>query len=143
MIKVLIAEDDLIIADCLEEILVNACYDVCGIARTVSEGVTLGRLHRPELAILDVRLAHGGAGTEIAAALRNGGRTGILFATGNPEGAGLTAADGDACITKPYSGDALIAGLRLVRDIVAMGSARPPFPRGFQVLQRVSASTMH
>jgi len=33
MPKVLIAEDDLLVADMLEEILVNAHYDVCGIAR--------------------------------------------------------------------------------------------------------------
>ncbi|MDQ2801180.1 MAG: response regulator [Pseudomonadota bacterium] len=136
MLKVLIAEDDLIIADYLEETLVDAGYDVCGIARTVSEGVALARLHKPDLAVLDVRLARGGAGREIAAALRAGGRTGILYATGNPEGAGLTVADGDACITKPYSGEALLAGLKLVREIIETGAPLAAFPRGFQAFAR-------
>jgi hypothetical protein len=35
MLKVLIAEDDLMIADSAEEILVENEYQVCGIARTV------------------------------------------------------------------------------------------------------------
>ena len=47
MQKVLIAEDDLMIADMIEEILVNDGYEVCGIARTVGEAVELGRRHKP------------------------------------------------------------------------------------------------
>ena len=34
MLKVLIAEDNLIIADMMEEILVRNGYEVCGIGRT-------------------------------------------------------------------------------------------------------------
>jgi CheY-like chemotaxis protein len=67
MLKVLIAEDDLMIADMTEEILQTNGYEVCGIARTVAEAVALGRDHLPDLAILDMRLADGGLGTQIAA----------------------------------------------------------------------------
>jgi hypothetical protein len=42
MSKVLIAENDLLLADMLEEDLMHAGYDVCGIARTVEEGVAIG-----------------------------------------------------------------------------------------------------
>jgi hypothetical protein len=35
MPSVMIAEDDLLVADMLEETLIQAGYDVCGIARTV------------------------------------------------------------------------------------------------------------
>jgi response regulator of citrate/malate metabolism len=65
MIKVLIAEDDLMIADMAEEMLVERGYEVCGIARTVAEAVALGRLHKPHLAVIDLRLADGGLGTEV------------------------------------------------------------------------------
>jgi two-component system, response regulator PdtaR len=37
VLKVLIAEDDLMIADIAEEILIEHGYEVCGIARTVTE----------------------------------------------------------------------------------------------------------
>jgi DNA-binding response OmpR family regulator len=60
MPKVMIAEDDLYMADMLEEILVDHNYEVCGIARTVDEAVALGERHKPDLAILDIRLAEGG-----------------------------------------------------------------------------------
>ena len=37
MLKVLIAEDDLVIADMVEEVLVESGYEVCGIAGTVKD----------------------------------------------------------------------------------------------------------
>src|ERR1700681_237271 len=65
MLKVLIAEDDLMIADTAEEILVECGYEVCGIARTVAEGIALGLRHKPDLALIDLRLGDGGLGTAI------------------------------------------------------------------------------
>jgi DNA-binding response OmpR family regulator len=67
MSTVMIAEDDLLMADMLEEVLVANGYEVCGIARTVEEGVELGDRCKPDLAILDIRLAEGGLGMDIAA----------------------------------------------------------------------------
>jgi two-component system, response regulator PdtaR len=61
MAKIMIAEDDLLMADMLEDVLVGGGYEVCGIARTVDEAVKLGKRHQPDLAILDIRLAGGGS----------------------------------------------------------------------------------
>jgi two-component system, response regulator PdtaR len=83
MLKVLMAEDDFMIADMAEEVLVEHGYEVCGIARTVAEAVALGRRHKPDLAVIDLRLADGGLGTEVAAQLGALGRIGVLYATGN------------------------------------------------------------
>ena len=134
MLKVLIAEDDLMIADLAEEILIDGGYEVCGIARSVAEAVALAHHHKPDLAVLDLRLADGGLGTEIAAQLLPLGRLGVLYATGNASQIVLTTADGDACLSKPYSAADLVRGLAIVRDLVATGVARPPFPKGFQIL---------
>jgi DNA-binding response OmpR family regulator len=135
MLKVLIVEDDLMIADMAEEVLVKRGYKVCGIARTVAEAVALGRCHKPDLAVIDQRLADGGLGSEAAAQLGALGRLGILYATGNVSHLMLSAAYGDACLSKPYRSDDLLRGLEIVADIVATGIASPPFPRGFQVLR--------
>jgi DNA-binding response OmpR family regulator len=135
MLKVLIAEDELMIADMVEEVLVKRGYEVCGIARTVAEAVALGQCHKPDLAVIDLRLADGGLGTEVAAQLGALGRLGILYATGNISHLMLSAAYGDACLSKPYRSDDLVRGLEIVADIVATGIASPPFPRGFQVLR--------
>ena len=139
MLKVLIAEDDLMIADLVEEVLVDKGYEVCGIARTVAEAVALAQHHKPDLAILDLRLADGGLGTEIAALLRPLGRLGVLYATGNISQVVLTTADGDACISKPYRSIDLLRALEIVTEIVATGMALPPFPPGFQVLHPATA----
>lgn len=140
MLKVLIAEDDLMIADMLEETLLAAGYAVCGIARTVAEAVALGRQHKPDLAVLDLRLAEGGLGSEIAARLGGSGQLGILYASGNFMPVGLTAADGHACIAKPYRLADLRRAVEIVAEIVAAGTASPPFPRGFHVLQSAAGA---
>ena len=87
---------------------------------------------RPDLVILDLRLADGGLGTEVAAQLLPLGRPGILYVTGNMSQMALT--DGDACLAKPYRSVDLLRGLEIVAGIVATGKAQPPFPQGFQLL---------
>lgn len=134
MYKVLIAEDDLLIAEMAGELLTEHGYRVCGIARTVAEAVALGRSHRPHLALIDLCLADGGMGTEIAGQLGGLARLGVLYTSGDMSRARLTAARGDACLAKPYRASELLRGLEIVADIVATGTAMPPFPAGFQVL---------
>ena len=132
MLKVLIVEDDLMLADFAEEILVEQGYEVSGIARTVAEAVALARRSRPDLLILDLRLADGGLGTEVAAQLPPLGRTGILYVTGNMSQVALI--HGDACLAKPYRSVDLLRSLEIVAGIVATGKAQPPFPQGFHLL---------
>jgi DNA-binding response OmpR family regulator len=131
--KVLIAEDDLMIADMIESSLLDNGYEVTGIARTVSEGVGMARENRPDLAILDMRLADGGLGTELAAQLPDGPRIGLLYASGNINQV-ISLADHDACIAKPYHTQVLISCLEIVEQIMAGIVPQGPFPRGFHLL---------
>jgi two-component sensor histidine kinase/ActR/RegA family two-component response regulator len=135
MLKVMIAENDLLMADMLEEVLVDGGFAVCGIARTVEEGVELAARHKPDLALLDLRLAAGGLGTEIAARLDRRGGLGILYATGNAGQIRLTKADGDACLGKPYRPADVVRALEIVEELVRTGRAQPPFPSGFHLLE--------
>jgi hypothetical protein len=50
----------------------------------------------------------------------------------------LTTANGDACLSKPYSPTDLLRGLKIVAEIVANGKALSSFPKGFQVLPPAS-----
>jgi DNA-binding response OmpR family regulator len=136
MLKVLIVEDDLMLADASEEILVGHGYEVSGIARTVADA--LARHAKPDLVMLDLRLADGGLGTEVAAQLPELGRPGILYVTGNMSQVALT--NGDACLAKPYRSADLLRGLEIVAAIVATGKAQPPFPRGFRLLREAAAA---
>src|SRR5450432_778718 len=134
MLKVMIAEDDLLMADILEDVLIHYGYEVCGIARTVKEGVEIGEHCKPDLAVLDMQLAKGGLGTEIAAQLRQQDGLGILYAMGNADHASLTRADGEACLGKPYRPEDVAHALKIVEQIVRTGEASKPFPKGFHVL---------
>lgn len=139
MLKVLIAEDELMIADLLEETLIMSGYDVCGIARTVDEAVALADLHKPDLAVLDVRLAQGDRGPEIARRLSDRGTIGILYATGeDARRSTLSLADGSAAITKPYRVEDVARALAIVREIMTLGTATPPFPLGFRLLPELA-----
>jgi CheY-like chemotaxis protein len=134
MQKVLIAEDDLMIADMSEEALLAYGYEVCGIGRTVDQAVALGRRHHPDLAIIDLRMAEGGIGTEVAARLSDIPRLGILYVTGS---VGLLVphhASGHACLAKPYRFVDLIRALEIVTELVRTGTASQPFPAGFHTL---------
>lgn len=135
MPKVMIAEDDLVMADMLADVLAQSSYEVCGIARTVDKAVELVERHKPDLAIVDLRLAQGGVGTEIAARLSSRGSMGILYATGNVgQMDRLTKADGEACMRKPYRPEDVVLALKIVGQIVSTGEVAGPFPNGFKVL---------
>ena len=130
----MIAEDDLLMADMLEEVLVQSGYEVCGIARTVEEGVELGDRCKPDLAILDIRLAEGGLGMDIAARMHSKDGLGILYASGNSSQMGLTKDDGAALLRKPYRPEDMVRALKIVEQIANTGEASRPFPKGFSVL---------
>jgi CheY-like chemotaxis protein len=134
MLKVLIAEDDLMIADMSEEALVAYGYEVCGIARTVDEAVALGRRHRPDLAIIDMRMAEGGLGTEVAARLSDIPGLGILYVSGSLARHPMNRAQGHACLAKPYRFADLVRGLEIVTELVRTGKTSQPFPDGFHTL---------
>lgn len=125
------------IADCLEEILLEAGYDVCGIAGTVADAIELGERLRPDLGLIDVCLSNGGNGTKVAEALRRRGAFGVLYVTGNPEYPVLSGAEGEGCLTKPYSASSLIAALRIVSDLAANRPTAGTFPREFRRLGAV------
>jgi len=110
--------------------LITTC---AGSLVTVDKAVELIEHHKPDLAILDIRLADGGLGTEIRARLTDAAQMGILYASGHvlPR---LTRASGTAVISKPYRPEDILSGLRIVEQIIQTGEANGPYPATFIVL---------
>ena len=137
MQSVLIVEDNYMLADMVEDTLIASGYSVCGIAGTVAEGLALYREFHPDAVILDLRLANGELGTQIAAQLHPFGKVGILYVTGNSCELTLTDADGHGCLSKPYLASELLRSLAIVDEFVRTGSASQPFPAGFHLLEPI------
>jgi DNA-binding response OmpR family regulator len=76
---VLIVEDDPLIAISLQMVLEDEGYEVCGVAATERQAISLGLTHRPDVAVVDVRLAEG-SGIEAGRRLLAAG-TRVVFAT--------------------------------------------------------------
>lgn len=94
----------------------------------------MGHALKPDLGVIDLRLADGRFGTEVAAALCEDGSFGALYSTGNPHHPLLQGAPGMACLAKPYSPDALLSALRIVRERMTKAIDRTAFPVGFRLL---------
>ena len=64
--KVLIVEDDAIIAMHLELLVEGFGHDVCAIAASAAEAIEHATVDRPDVALIDIRLAGGSSGVDAA-----------------------------------------------------------------------------
>lgn len=84
-LRILVVEDDIVQAHALKESLENLGHEVVDLVATGPEAVRTAGEHRPDLVLMDVRLANGTDGIAAAEEIRN--RLGILsiFMTGNAD----------------------------------------------------------
>ena len=106
-------------------------FDICGIARSPQDAITIAEQHKPELAVVDVQLV-GGLGIGVAPQLMVRFNTGILYTTGNANA--VSAAAGHACLPKPFRLQDVVSALEVVASIIETGKAIPPFPEGLMVI---------
>jgi two-component system, response regulator PdtaR len=140
--RILITEDDVMLADCLEDALEELGHTVCGVASNVSEAVGLARLHHPDVAILDMQLKGSELGIHVVDQLMASGdlgHIGILYVTGEAERVHREAHFGHGCLNKPYSMVALEAALEIVRNIAIDRGPPHALPNGMGLLTAASA----
>ena len=119
LLRVLIVEDDPLIALDSEQCLVAAGFEVCGVASSQEDALRLAEILRPELAIVDISLSPGD-GRVVAKALCTTYDTAVLFATGQcDEVAGMRGTGAMACLPKPYSSHLVPAALDAVRRMAS------------------------
>lgn len=103
--RVLVIEDESVIALDLQDILEDLGHQVIGIANTHSEALRLGKTERPDLVLADIRLADDSSGVDaVKALLAEHPSVPVIFITAYPELL-LTGADDEPAflINKPYS----------------------------------------
>jgi len=101
--RVLIIEDEPIIALDIQELVERCGHSVVGIAATETEAVDIARAERPGLVLADINLGAGGDGTSAVARILRDVSAPVIFVTAHPERL-LTgeAVEPAFVITKPF-----------------------------------------
>lgn len=107
--RVLVVEDEMLVALNLEDLLVDLGAEVVGPAMRLETALDLARSERLDVAVLDINL-HGGRSYPVAEVLRDRGLP-FIFATGYGHAEGSEAFAHVPTLTKPYRSGELAAAL--------------------------------
>jgi len=134
--RILLVEDEALVALEMEAILENVGHSVVGTVDTTAGAVTLARALKPDLALVDVRLAHGDSGLDVASELAPLGIP-VLFVTGNFPGE-QTDRLALGCLHKPFGERQLVESVAAVMAIARGGAAPGRLPMGLHLFRRAS-----
>lgn len=127
--RVLVVEDEPLVAFDTEYLLGDAGYSVIATVDRVTDAVAVvGDGKAVDLVLVDVRLADG-SGLEVARAAHGRGIA-VLFVTGSCPADGRALADG--CLAKPYAARDLLAAIEAV-DQVRQGERPRRLPTGLSL----------
>jgi AmiR/NasT family two-component response regulator len=120
-LRVLIIEDEALIAMDLEQVLLELGHTVVGIATTKAEAIGMALSEKPELALVDIHLDDGPTGIEAATLIASMGVR-IVFTSANMARVPENYRDSLGAIGKPYSEN----GMRAALYYIAKGMRDPP-----------------
>jgi two-component system, response regulator PdtaR len=110
--RILVVEDDFLIALQTETALTEAGFEVIGAATTAEEAIDLARKERPSLAVMDIRLASARDGIDAARELFKELNIRCIFATAHDDPEIRRRAEPYAplgWLAKPYTMTSLVA----------------------------------
>jgi len=82
LLRLIVVEDEPVVAQAIKDTVEDLGHIVCGIARGEQEAIDLANRARPDLALMDVRLAAGGDGIVAARKLAAGFGIRSIFLSG-------------------------------------------------------------
>jgi DNA-binding response OmpR family regulator len=133
--RILIVEDDVLIALMLTDSLRLAGHEVMGPATTATEALALCEAEPPALALLDVNLLDGSSGVDVGRALFD--RWGVLsiFCSGQLMEARRARDIALGYIRKPYEAETVLRSVELAREVMS-GGTPGNIPAGFELFAR-------
>ena len=117
-LKVLIVEDELLIAVELDRIVEGAGHEIVGVAASVDQA--LAHAARAEVALVDLRLADGHSGGSLARRLMDRFGIKVIFVTGNPSEVGYGVDGAVDIVAKPFTDSRILSAL-----VKAQATLRP------------------
>ncbi|WP_052699431.1 response regulator [Hyphomicrobium sp. 99] len=127
--KILITEDEAIVADELEAIVTDLGHQVVGIAGSSRRAFKLAETTDCDLALVDIHLSDGITGTTVARRLSEDTHATVIFTTSNPKQIPEDFSSACGVITKPYTESAVKSAITFVVDCMETGSSLRPKPR--------------
>jgi two-component system, response regulator PdtaR len=133
-VRVLIVEDEVLIAWALADCLEDAGHEVVGPAATMAEALALceGVAAPPDLAVLDIGLRDGGSGVDVARALRARWGVRSIFASAQAEDARRARDAALGCVSKPYEPETVLRCVEVAREVLSGGQPNT-VPPGFEL----------
>ena len=120
--KILLVEDEVLIAMEQTFYLESAGHEVFGPAPTSEKAIALAQEVKPDLALVDIHLAQGSIGIDAARQMTAWGIP-CLFVTSFREEVEPSREYGIGCLPKPFSQGTLIAAVNAVQAIL---DGKPP-----------------
>jgi CheY-like chemotaxis protein len=120
-VRVLVIEDEAVIALDVADIVRNAGHEVVGIAATEKAAVELAKKHSPHLVLADIQLRGADSGISAVKEIMRAMTVPVIFVTGYPERL-LTGAQLEPAfvISKPFDPDLLRAAIAQALDTVSI-----------------------
>jgi CheY-like chemotaxis protein len=131
-LRVLIVEDEAILALEIELVLRELGHTVVGSAMDMTRALTLAAEHAVDLALIDMNLRDGLSGPEIARRLVGERRVNVIFLTANPELIPDGFAGALGALPKPFDERGIQGIVEFARRFIRMGEVAPP-PRRFRL----------
>ena len=113
--KVLIVEDEFLVAMQIEDILTENGFEVIGV---VADSESLDRMTiQPDIALVDLNLRDGPTGNSIAQKLSEAWGTRVVYVTANPAQIEEPAATAIGILPKPFSREAINAAMSYASNL--------------------------
>jgi DNA-binding response OmpR family regulator len=131
-LRVMIVEDQALLAMELELVLSEAGCDVIGCAMDKAGAFLIADRERPDLALIDVNLLDGMTGPQIAQRIVAEYGTAVVFLTANPEQIPEGFAGALGAVSKPFDDQTILSVVGFARQFIQHRTVGEP-PRRFRL----------
>jgi CheY-like chemotaxis protein len=131
-LRVIIIEDQALLAMELELVLGESGCDVVGCAMDQASAFAIADRERPDLALIDINLLDGMTGPRIAQRLVGDYGTAVVFLTANPEQIPDGFAGALGAVSKPFDEQTIRAVIDFARQFIQHRTVGEP-PRRFRL----------
>ncbi|RUZ75851.1 response regulator [Mesorhizobium sp. M7A.F.Ca.US.006.01.1.1] len=121
-LKVLIIEDEALLAMELESLVEDAGHSVVGWATSSAEAMAMADATEADIVFVDIHLSDGPSGIDVAKYIGERKNSTVVFMTANPKRIPDHFAGAIGVIAKPYTMNGLTSALRYLQE----GVRRPP-----------------